>query len=98
MSPTWTLRGDFTWELGGKLNGVLFAIEAYSRAATLFLALWGWRELAMRVALGARASDVLHMVLRQSMMPIAGGLAIGLLGAFASTRLARVHTRTSIWC
>jgi hypothetical protein len=38
MSPTWTLRGDFTWELGGKLNGVLFAIEAYSRAATLFLA------------------------------------------------------------
>jgi hypothetical protein len=38
MSPTWTLRGDFTWELHGKLNGVLFAIEAYSRAATLFLA------------------------------------------------------------
>jgi hypothetical protein len=38
MSPTWTLRGDFTWELTGKLNGVLFAIEAYSRAATLFLA------------------------------------------------------------
>src|SRR6516162_8811743 len=38
MSPTWTLRWDFTWELGGKLTGLLYVIEVYSRAATFFLA------------------------------------------------------------
>ena len=38
MSPTWTLRWDFTWELNGKVNGLLFVIEVYSRSATFFLA------------------------------------------------------------
>jgi hypothetical protein len=38
MSPTWTLRWDFTWELNGKLDGLLFVIEVYSRPATFFLA------------------------------------------------------------
>ncbi|HEY7663438.1 MAG TPA: hypothetical protein VH934_09995 [Xanthobacteraceae bacterium] len=38
MSPTWTLRWDFTWELHGKIKGLLFAIEVYSHAATVFLA------------------------------------------------------------
>ena len=38
MSPTWTLRWDFTWELGGKLTGLLYVIEVYSRFATFFLA------------------------------------------------------------
>jgi hypothetical protein len=38
MSPTWTLRWDFTWELNGKLKGLLFVIEVYSRSATFFLA------------------------------------------------------------
>jgi hypothetical protein len=38
MSPTWTLRWDVNWQLQGKFNGLLFAIEVYSRAATLVLA------------------------------------------------------------
>ena len=38
MSPTWTLRWDFTWEPNGKLNGLLYVIEVYSRSATFFLA------------------------------------------------------------
>jgi hypothetical protein len=38
MSPTWTLRWDFNWEFQGKLTGLLFVIEVYSRAATAFLA------------------------------------------------------------
>ena len=37
MSPTWTLRWDFTWEFNGKLKG-LFVIEVYSHSATFFLA------------------------------------------------------------
>jgi hypothetical protein len=38
MSPTWTLRGDYNWELHGKINGLLFVIEVYSRSATVLLA------------------------------------------------------------
>jgi hypothetical protein len=38
MSPTWGLRWDFTWEFNGKLKGLLFVIEVYSRSATFFLA------------------------------------------------------------
>ena len=39
------------------------------------------RELNIRVALGARASEVFSLVLRQSVAPVAVGLASGLAGA-----------------
>ena len=38
------------------------------------------------MALGAQRADVLKMVLRQSMIIVGIGLAIGLFGAFALTR------------
>jgi hypothetical protein len=38
VSPTWGLRGTIAWQLAGKLDGLLFVIEVYSRSATLFLA------------------------------------------------------------
>ncbi len=38
MSPTWTLRWDYNWELRGKFSGLLFVIEVYWRPATLLLA------------------------------------------------------------
>ena len=41
------------------------------------------RELNIRVALGARAAQVFSMVLRQSLVPVAAGLAAGLAGALA---------------
>jgi hypothetical protein len=37
MSPTWSLRWDFYWELNGKLKGLLFVIEVYSQYATFIL-------------------------------------------------------------
>lgn len=37
MSPTWGLRGTFSWELQGKLDGLLFVIEAYSGTAAYAL-------------------------------------------------------------
>jgi predicted permease len=45
------------------------------------------REIGVRVALGAQATDVSRMILRQSMAVTAGGTLLGLIGAFALTRL-----------
>ena len=41
------------------------------------------REMNIRVALGARRSQVLGLVLRQGTVPIVAGLAAGTVGAFA---------------
>ena len=43
-------------------------------------------EIGIRMALGARQSDVLGMVIRQGMKLAIGGLAIGLVGAWLATR------------
>jgi ABC-type antimicrobial peptide transport system permease subunit len=44
------------------------------------------REIGIRIALGARPSDVLNLVLRRGLAFTLGGAAIGLAGAFALTR------------
>jgi putative ABC transport system permease protein len=45
------------------------------------------REVGIRMALGAQAADVLRLFLRQGMTMVAGGVGIGLLGAFGLTRV-----------
>jgi putative ABC transport system permease protein len=44
-------------------------------------------ELGIRLALGAGRRNVLRLILTQGMTTVAKGLAIGLVGAFAATRL-----------
>jgi len=46
-------------------------------------------EIGIRVALGAERGDVLWLVLRESLVMVAAGLAVGLPSALAITRLAR---------
>jgi putative ABC transport system permease protein len=46
-------------------------------------------ELGIRLALGARVSDVLRMILGQGMAVIGVGLVLGLVAAFALTRFLR---------
>ena len=44
------------------------------------------REIGIRMALGARAVDVMRMILRRNLIAAALGIIVGLVGAFALTR------------
>ena len=46
------------------------------------------REIGIRVALGARASNVLRLVIGQGMAPVLLGVAAGILAALGLARLA----------
>jgi hypothetical protein len=55
MSPTWNLRGSFTWEFYGKLDGLMYVVEVYSHFAAFlltgivaFAAGWGMRHRALK--------------------------------------------------
>lgn len=60
----------------------LYAVIAYTVAART-------REFGIRLALGARRAQVLRGVLRDGGKLLAGGVFLGLLGAFYTTRLLR---------
>jgi ABC-type antimicrobial peptide transport system permease subunit len=47
------------------------------------------RELAVRAALGARRPDLVRLVLREGLLVVVPGLAIGTLGAIAFAQLMR---------
>jgi predicted permease len=45
------------------------------------------REVGIRLALGARAGQIKQLMVRQGLMPVAAGLAIGVIGAQFASRL-----------
>jgi putative ABC transport system permease protein len=63
---------------------VLAALGTYGVLA--FMVGGRTREIGLRMALGARAADVLGLVLGQGLKPVAAGLAVGMAGSLALGR------------
>jgi putative ABC transport system permease protein len=67
------------------LAGLLAALGIYGVISHLVVL--RTKELGIRMALGAAGSNVVRLIVRQGMGLALGGILIGLLGAFALTRL-----------
>jgi ABC-type antimicrobial peptide transport system permease subunit len=76
-----TLSGLF-----GALSLILVSVGVYGVLA--FQVARRQKEIGIRMALGARPVQVTGMVLAETAVPVCIGVGVGLLGAFALTRLA----------
>jgi putative ABC transport system permease protein len=80
----------FSALLLGVFAGVALALAAVGIYSVLSYIVRGRsREIGIRTALGARAADVLRLVIVEGMWPTLAGIAAGTLAAVASARVMR---------
>jgi putative ABC transport system permease protein len=73
--------------IAGSVALLLGAVGIYGVIA--YIAAQRTREIGIRIALGAQAADVRRMVLGQGMKLAGAGIAVGLIGSLAVTRVTR---------
>jgi putative ABC transport system permease protein len=81
---------------GRRLNLMLLAVFAFTALVLAGVGIYGvisyavtqrTREIGIRMALGAQSSDVLKLIVKQGMIPVVIGMALGIAGALALTRV-----------
>jgi putative ABC transport system permease protein len=81
---------------GRRLNLMLLAVFAFTALVLAGVGIYGvisyavtqrTREIGIRMALGAQSSDVLKLIVKQGMVPVVIGMALGIAGALALTRV-----------
>jgi putative ABC transport system permease protein len=77
----------YAWLLGVFSALALILASAGIYSVMSYLVTQRTQEFGLRMALGASTNNVLRMVLRQALLLIGAGLAIGLVGAIAVTRV-----------
>jgi putative ABC transport system permease protein len=91
---------DLLTRAAGEPRFLMFLISGFATIALILAAIGVYgvtayavtertREICIRMALGAQASDVFRLVVKQGMILALAGVGVGLAGAFALTRVMK---------
>ena len=86
MALSMTLRAAYSWMLGVFAAVALLLALGGSYGVTSYLVSQRTRELGIRVALGARRTDISRAVLKSSLAVVSIGVVIGIGGAIGAGR------------